>query len=71
MFGWYTPDDNLLRFGRMPVSVRMPSTNKIEHQKSIFKTGLGVNQPRNFAWRSLPAVSPQVTLFGQQVSPKP
>jgi hypothetical protein len=71
MFGWYTPDDNLLRFGRMPVSVRMPSTNKIEHQKSIFKTGLGVNQPRNFAWRSLPAVSPHVTLFGQQVSPKP
>ena len=68
MFGWYTPDDSLLRLGKMPVTVAMPPTNTLEHQQGIYKTGLGVNSPRNFAWRNLPFVDPHVTKFAGEVN---
>jgi hypothetical protein len=60
IFGWYTPDDNLLRQGRLPVSVRMPRTNKLEHKQGIYKTGLEDVSPRNYAWRYLPAADRHV-----------
>ena len=46
MFGWYTPDDNLLRNGKLPVMVNMPRTNHLERLQGIYKTGLAVNNPR-------------------------
>ena len=68
MFGWYTPDDNLLRNGKLPVMVNMPRTNHLEHLQGIYKTGLAVNNPRNFAWRNLPSVSRHVSHFGARVN---
>jgi hypothetical protein len=55
IFGWWTPDDNLLRQGRLPVVVQMPRTNKLEHYQGIYKTGLEDLSARNYAWRYLPA----------------
>ena len=68
MFGWYTPDDNLLRNGALPVMVNMPRTNHLEHLQGIYKTGLAVNNPRNFAWRNLPSVSRHISHFGAKVN---
>ncbi len=60
IFAWWTPDDNLLRQGRLPVVVQMPRTNKLEHIQEIYKTGLEDVPPRNYAWRHLPATDRHV-----------
>jgi len=60
IFAWYTPDDNLLQKGRLPVELGMPRTNKLEQQQGIYKTGLLEFSPRNYAWRFLPSVDRHV-----------
>jgi hypothetical protein len=59
----YTPDDNLLRQGQLPVEVHMPRTNKLEHKQGTYKTGLGQNSPRNYAWRYLQSVDRYVSML--------
>ena len=55
VFGWYTPDDNLVRVTNgspeLPVMINMPRTNKYEHENGIYKTGLA-----NFQVREVVAV---------------
>ena len=63
IFGWYTPDDNLLRQGRLPMELRMPRTNQVEHRQGIYKTGLAENSPRNYAWRYLQSVDRHVSML--------
>ena len=59
----YTPNDNLLRQGKLPVEVHMPRTNKLEHKQGIYKTGNGENSPRNYAWRYLQSVDRHVSML--------
>jgi hypothetical protein len=35
------------------VELRFPRTNHFEHVKGIYKTGLGDNLMRSYAWRDL------------------
>ena len=68
IFGWWLPDDALMKSGDVPVPVNMPRTNKLEHVKGIYKTGLGENLMRNYAWRELPNVDTTVTYFASQIN---
>jgi hypothetical protein len=63
IFGWYTPDDNLLRQGRLPMELHMPRTNQVEHKQGIYKTGLAENSARNYAWRYLQSVDRHVSML--------
>ena len=46
----------------------MTRTNHQEHVRGIYKTGLGENLMRNFAWRDLPNVDRTVTHFASRVN---
>ncbi len=59
----YMPDDHLLRQGKLPLGMKMPRTNKLEHFEGIYKTGLAEASPRNLAWRYLPSVDRHVSTF--------
>jgi len=48
--------------------VRMPRTNQFEHVQGIYKTGLGENLMRNFAWRDLPNVDKTVNHFASRLN---
>ena len=57
IFGWYTPDDNMIREGQVPVPLKFPLTDPDEHVQGIYKTGLNDGSlMRSYAWRDLPNV---------------
>ena len=61
LFGWYTPDDSLVDgAGALPLPVGLPPTSQREQEAGIFRTGLALLHPQNFAWRYLAAVDRRV-----------
>ena len=68
IFGWYQPDDFLILDGQVPLPVRLPRTNQEEHARGEYKTGLGENLMRSFAWRDLPNVDKGLTQFASNIN---
>jgi len=68
IFGWYQPDDFLILDGKVPLPVRLPRTNQEEHANGIYKTGLGENLMRSYAWRNLPNVDKALAHFGSNIN---
>jgi hypothetical protein len=69
IFGWYTPDDNMIREGQVPVPLKFPLTDPDEHVQGIYKTGLNDGSlMRSYAWRDLPNVDKAVAHFAFNIN---
>ncbi|EKX41334.1 hypothetical protein GUITHDRAFT_112545 [Guillardia theta CCMP2712] len=68
-FGWYTPDDNLRGLGsKVPVMLRLPDTNQLEHNMRIYKTGLAHVNPRSYCWKKLQTVDRHVSFLATRMN---